>query len=66
MHLTYGERQRQLGLLSLKNRRLWEGLVNVYNKCDGKQQGRWARVFSAVPNKRTRGNGHELEELPLK
>jgi len=29
-HLSYKERLRQLGLLSLGKRRLWRDLINVY------------------------------------
>jgi len=52
-------RGRELGLLNLEKRRLWESLVNVYNKHDQKERGRWAGLISVVMDKRTRGNGHE-------
>jgi len=60
-HLSYGERLRELGLFSPKNRRLRGNLTNAHKYLKVGCQEDGTRVFPVVPRDRTRSNGHKLK-----
>ena len=60
-YLTYEEKLREMGLFSLKKRRLRGDPINAckYLKSGCQEDG--AKLLSVVPSNRSRGNGHKLK-----
>ncbi|GAB0183437.1 hypothetical protein GRJ2_000809000 [Grus japonensis] len=61
-HLSYEERLRELGLFSLKKRRLWGDLTVAFQYLKGAYKKDGDRLFSRACCDRTRDNGFKLKE----
>ena len=61
-HLSYEERLRELGLFSLKNRRLWGDLIAAFQYLKGAYRKDGEGLFTRVCSDRSRANDSKLKE----
>jgi len=60
--ISYEEKLRDLGLFSLKKRRLWGDLIAALQYLEGADKKKEDRLFGWVCCERTRGNGFKLKQ----
>ena len=61
-NLSYKDRLRELGLLSLEKRRLWEDLIRAFQYLKAAYKQEENQLFTWVDSDRTWGNGVNLKE----
>ena len=60
-HLPYGDRLRELGLCSLKKKRLWGDLAVAFQYLKGASRKAGEGLLIRTGSNRMRGNGFKLE-----